>query len=142
MSSSCELAPFFDGTFLKTDTQAQQNVFAELKWESSVTAAGIEVEVEVGVVTLAGHVDSYAEKWDAERAWQRVAGVRAIATEIDVALPGSSRRNAIDIARATESALQWTTFLPKDAVKILVEGGWITLTGEVSWGYQRQSASA
>jgi len=127
---------------MKTDTQVQQDVLAELNWQPSVNAAKIGVEVKDGIVTLAGHVDSYAEKWDAERASQRVAGVRALATEIDVALPGSSRRNDVDIARAAESALQWTTFLPKDSVKIMVEGGWVTLTGEVNWEYQRQSASA
>lgn len=127
---------------MKTDTQIQQDVLAELEWEPSVNAAKIGVEVMDGVVTLAGHVDSFAEKWDAERASQRVAGVRALATEIDVALPGSSRRNDADIARAAESALQWTTFLPKDSIKIMVEGGWITLTGQVGWEYQRQSASA
>ena len=127
---------------MKTDAQVQQDVLAELKWEPSVDAARIGVEVKDGIVTLAGHVDSYAEKWDAERASQRVAGVRALATEIDVALPGSSQRNDADIARSAESALQWTTFVPKDAIKIMVEGGWITLTGEVGWEYQRQSASA
>lgn len=126
---------------MKTDAQVQQDVLAELKWEPSVNAAKIGVEVKDGIVTLAGHVDSYAEKWEAERASQRVAGVRALATEIDVALPGSSKRNDADIARSAESALQWTTFLPKDSVKIMVEGGWVTLTGEVNWEYQRQSAS-
>lgn len=127
---------------MKTDAQIQRDVLAELKWEPSVNAAKIGVEVRDGIVTLAGHVDSYAEKWDAERASQRVSGVKALATEIDVALPGSSKRNDADIARSAESALEWTTFLPKDSVKIMVEGGWITLTGEVSWEYQRQSASA
>ena len=127
---------------MKTDSQVQQDVLAELKWEPSVDAARIGVEVTDSIVTLAGHVDSFAEKWDAERAVQRVAGVKALATEIDVALPGSSQRNDADIARAAESALQWTTFLPKDAVKIMVESGWVTLTGEVPWEYQRQSASA
>jgi len=127
---------------MKTDAQVQQDVLAELKWEPSVNAAAIGVEVKDGIVTLAGHVDSYAEKWNAERACQRVSGVKALATEIDVALPGSSKRNDADIARAAEGALQWTTFLPADSVKIMVEGGWITLTGEVSWEYQRQSASA
>lgn len=93
-------------------------------------------------MTLTGHVDSHAEKWDAERASHRVASVRALAIEIDVALPGSSRRNDVDIARAAESALQWTTLLPKDAVKIMAEGGWVTLTGEMKSEYQQQSASA
>ncbi|MEO7336833.1 MAG: BON domain-containing protein [Caldimonas sp.] len=127
---------------MKTDAQVQQDVLAELKWEPSVNAARIGVEVKDGIVTLAGHVDSYAEKWEAERASQRVSGVRALATEIDVALPGSSKRDDADIARSAESALQWTTFLPKDTVRIMVEGGWVTLSGEVNWEYQRQSASA
>ena len=127
---------------MKTDSQVQQDVLAELKWEPAVNAAKIGVEVKDGIVTLAGHVDSYAEKWDAERATQRVSGVRALATEIDVALPGSSQRHDADIARSAESALQWTTFLPKDAIRIKVEAGWVTLTGDVNWEYQRQSASA
>ena len=127
---------------MKTDAQVQQDVLAELKWEPSVNAAQIGVEVKDGIVTLAGHVGSYAEKYDAERAAQRVSGVKALAIEMDVTLPGFGKRNDADIARAAESALQWTTFLPKDSVKVMVEGGRITLSGEVNWEYQRQSAAA
>lgn len=134
--------PTIESMSMKTDAQIQQDVLAELKWEPSVNASRIGVEVKDGIVTLAGHVESFAEKWDAERASQRVAGVRALATEIDVALPGTSQRNDVDIARSVESALQWTTFLPKDAIKVMVESGWVTLTGEVGWEYQRQSATA
>jgi osmotically-inducible protein OsmY len=126
---------------MKTDSQLQQDVLAELKWEPSVDAADIGVEVSDGVVTLAGHVKSYAEKWEAERAAQRVSGVQALAVEMDVTLPGTVNRNDVDIARAAEKVLKWTTTLPKDAVKVLVEGGWITLSGEVAWGYQRQAAT-
>ena len=90
-------------------------------------------------MTLAGHVSSFGEKWDAERAAQRVSGVKALAVEIDVILPGSSKRNDVDIARAAENVLDWTSNAPKDRIKIMVEGGWITLTGEVDWEYQRQS---
>jgi len=125
---------------MKTDVQVQQDVIAELNWEPSINAAQIGVEVKQGIVTLAGHVDSFAEKWDAERAAQRVSGVTALAIEIDVKLPGSSKRTDADIARSAESALQWTTFLPKDHVKLVVENGWITLSGNVDWEYQRQSA--
>ena len=127
---------------MKTDSQVQQDVLAELKWEPSVNAAQIGVEVKDGIVTLAGHVGSYAEKFDAERAAQRVSGVKALAIEMDVTLPGFGKRNDADIARSAESALQWTTFLPKDSVKVMVEGGRITLSGEVHWEYQRQSAAA
>lgn len=126
---------------MKTDTQLQQDVLAELKWEPSVNAAQIGVEVKDGIVTLAGHVSSFAEKWDAERAAQRVSGVKALAVEMDVKLSGSGKRTDADVARAAETALQWTTFLPKDSVKIMVESGLITLSGEVDWEYQRQSAA-
>jgi len=127
---------------MKTDSQIQQDVLAELKWEPSVHAAGIGVEVKDGVVTLAGHVSSYAEKFDAERAAQRVSGVKALAVEMDVKLAGTSKRTDGEIAAAAESALQWTTFLPKNKVKVMVEKGWVTLTGEVDWEYQRESAKA
>ena len=125
---------------MKTDAQVQQDVIAELKWEPSINAAQIGVEVKDGIVTLAGHVSSYAEKWDAERAAQRVSGVKALAVEMDVKLPGSSKRNDADIARSAKDVLQWTTYLPKDRVKVMVEKGWITLSGDVDWEYQRRAA--
>ena len=126
---------------MKTDTQLQQDVIAELKWEPSVNAAQIGVEVKDGIVTLAGHVGSYAEKWDAERAAQRVSGVKALAVEMDVKLSGSSRRTDADIARSVENTLEWTTYLPTNHVKVMVESGWVTLSGEVDWEYQRQAAA-
>ena len=126
---------------MKTDTQLKQDVIAELDWEPSVNAAQIGVQVKDGVVTLTGHVDSYAEKWDAERAAQRVSGVKALAVEMDVKLPGSSKRNDADIARSAENVLLWTTYCPKDNVKVMVEGGFITLSGEVEWEYQRRAAA-
>jgi len=125
---------------MKTDKQLQQDVIAELAWEPSVNPAHIGVEVDGGVVTLAGHVGSYAEKLDAERAAQRVCGVRAIAVEIDVKIPGLSVRTDADIARTVENVMQWTTYLPKDRVKVMVENSWVTLSGEVDWEYQRQAA--
>ena len=126
---------------MKTDTQLQQNVIAELKWEPSVNAAQIEVEVQDGVVTLAGHVGSYAEKLDAERAAQRVCGLKALAIEMDVKLKGLSIRTDFDIAQSVENILEWTTYLPPNRVKVLVERGWVTLSGEVDWEYQRQAAA-
>ena len=126
---------------MKTDTQLQQDVIAELKWEPSVNAAQIGVEVKDGIVTLAGHVTSYAEKLGAERAAQRVSGVKALAVEMDVKLSGSSKRTDADIARSAENILEWTTYLPKDHVKVMVESGWVTLSGEVDWEYQRQAAA-
>jgi osmotically-inducible protein OsmY len=113
---------------------------AELGWEPSVTATQIGVEARDGIVTLAGHVDSYAEKWRAERAAQRVTGVRGLAVELAVKLPGPSKRSDADIAGSAKNVLEWTTSLPRDAVKVQCENGWLTLSGEVEWDYQRRLA--
>ena len=126
---------------MKSDAQLQNDVMTELEWEPSVHAAQIGVEVKDGVVTLAGEVGSYAEKWHAERAAQRVAGVKALAVGMTVRLAGLDKRTDADIARSVENALEWTTFLPANSVKTMVEGGWVTLSGEVDWKYQKQSAS-
>ncbi|MEP7243891.1 MAG: BON domain-containing protein [Gammaproteobacteria bacterium] len=126
---------------MKTDKQIQQDVISELSWEPSVNAAKIGVEVSDGIVTLAGHVSSYAEKLNAERAAQRVTGVRAITVEMDVKLAGTSVRSDSDIARTAENVLQWMTDLPAERVKVKVEKGWVTLSGEVEWEYQRKIAA-
>ncbi len=125
---------------MKTDTQLQRDVLTELAWEPSINSSQIGVEVKDGIVTLAGHVGSYVEKWEAERAAQRVAGVTALAVEMDVALPGSSVRNDVDIARAASNVLQWSTYWAENQVKVVVEHGWVTLSGELDWDYQRKAA--
>jgi osmotically-inducible protein OsmY len=120
----------------------KRDVIAELGWESAVNAAQISVEVKDGIVTLLGHVSSFTEKWQAEQAAQRVAGVKGLAVEMDVNLPGMNNRTDADIARSVENTLQWVTYLPNDGVKVMVEKGWVTLSGEVEWNYQRQGAAA
>jgi osmotically-inducible protein OsmY len=125
---------------MKSDIQIQHDVLAELAWEPSIDASHIGVEVKDGVVTLDGHVASFAEKWDAERFSQQVAGVRALAVELDVRLPGSSERTDTDIANAVANALLWSIGVPVDAVRVVVEAGYVTLSGEVAWAYQREAA--
>jgi osmotically-inducible protein OsmY len=125
----------------KNDSQLQQDVIAELKWEPSVNAAQIGVEVKDGIVTLSGHIQSYAEKWGAETAAQRVAGVKALAVELKVSLPGASKRSDSDIAKAANDALQWLTYLSKNPISVMVENGWVTLSGSVDWDYQRDAAA-
>lgn len=127
---------------MKTDSQLQQDIRAELTWEPSVNATQIGVAVNDGVVTLTGQVDSFGEKWHAERAVQGVNGVKALAVNIDVRLPGSTNRSDTDIARTAENVLACMSQLPHDAIKVKVEGGWVTLSGEVDWQFQRQSATA
>jgi osmotically-inducible protein OsmY len=126
---------------MKTDLQLQQDVIAELKWEPAVHAELIGVEVKDGVVTLAGHVDSFAAKWNAERAAQRVIGVKALAVEIDVKLNGGAEHTDADIARSARNMLLWTTYLASDSIKVMVEDGWLTLSGEVAWEFQRSTAA-
>ncbi|EHR70248.1 putative periplasmic or secreted lipoprotein [Burkholderiales bacterium JOSHI_001] len=126
---------------MKTDAQLQHDVMEELKWEPAVHAAQIGVEAKDGVVTLAGEVSSFAEKWNAEQAAQRVHGVMALAVELTVKLSGLGQRTDSDIARSAENILAWTSSLPADAVKVLVQNGWITLSGDVEWQYQRQAAA-
>ncbi len=126
---------------MKTDRQLQQDVSAELEWEPSVHAAHIGVEVREGVVTLAGQVDSYAEKWSAERVAQRVSGVKAMATELTVHLTSLSQRTDANIAASVENLLEWSATLPAGVIKVMVEGGWVTLSGTVDWKFQKQSAA-
>lgn len=125
---------------MKTDAQLKQDVAAELEWDPLIDTARIGVEIKNDIITLAGHLDSYPQKLAAERAAQRVAGVKAVAVEIDVRIPGSSQRTDGDIASAASDALRWNALVPGDRVQLKVEDGWITLGGELDWAYQRSAA--
>ncbi|MDR6536788.1 BON domain-containing protein [Variovorax soli] len=125
---------------MKSDTQLRTDVLAELDWDPAIKTATVGVTAKDGVVTLTGHLGSHAEKYAAERAAQRVKGVKAIAVEINVKLPAGDERTDADIARAVEHALEWSALVPDGKIKPMVEGGWVTLTGEVEWEYQRRAA--
>ena len=127
-------------TATMSDIDLQRDVLDELKWEPSVNAAHIGVAVKDGVVTLTGHVPSYAEKYAAERAAKRVHAVRAIANEIEVKLPGSSQRSDQEIAEACVNALKTNISVPRDKIKVTVSKGWVTLEGEAEWQYQKLAA--
>lgn len=125
---------------MRTDSQIQKDIIDELKWEPSLRDDDIGVAVRDGVVTLAGFVDSYRDKWKAERVASRVKGVKAIANDLEVKLPTSSTRPDPDIARAAVDALKWNVLVPDDRIKVKVDKGWLTLEGEVDWNYQREEA--
>lgn len=122
---------------MKTDKDLQSDVMAELRWDPIVDTADIGVSVEHGAVTLGGHVKSYAEKVAAERAAKRVLGVKAVADQIEVKVPGSVTRDDSAIAEAVADALSWNVMVPPDRVKAIVSGGWVTFEGEVEWPYQQ-----
>lgn len=124
---------------MKTDAQLKQDVLDELTWDPKVYATDIGVIVKDGVVTLTGHLGSFAEKYAAEKAAQRVKGVRVLATELNVRLADAFKHTDSDIAGAAERALDWNTLVP-GTVQAKVEKGWLTLKGEVQWDYQRREA--
>jgi osmotically-inducible protein OsmY len=124
-----------------TDRELQRHVEDALGWEPSFDAADIGVTVDNGIVTLRGDVASYAAKSAAERVTLKVYGVKAVANDIDVRLPGEYRRNDSDIAQAAVNALQWNTMLPRDRVSVAVSNGWITLKGNLDWQYQKDVAA-
>jgi osmotically-inducible protein OsmY len=125
---------------MKTNAQLQQDVMNELKWDPSVKAAEIGVHVKDGVVTLSGYVDTYSKKWAAERTAVRVFGVQAVAVEIQVRVPSSFKRPDESIAQAASNALEWDASVPDDRVKVQVQNGLVTLSGEVDWWYQKNAA--
>ena len=126
---------------MKSDSELKRDVETELKWEPSVNEAHIGVAVKDGVVTLAGHVPSYAEKCGADKAAKRVYGVKAVADEMDVKLPGISKRTDEDIAVACVNALKINSSVPDEKIKVLVDKGWVTLEGKVGWQFQKNAAS-
>jgi osmotically-inducible protein OsmY len=112
----------------------------ELKWEPTIHAAEIGVGVKDGVVTLTGDVDSYGKKWAIVRAVRRVSGVKVVAEEIKVSPPDSYKRADEDMAQSATNILNWNVWVPPDRVKVMVQDGWITLSGNVDWYYQKQRA--
>jgi len=125
---------------VKTDADLKRDVTDELAWDPSVKATAIGVSVKNGVVTLTGHIETFAEKQAAARAVRRVADVKAIALELDVKLAPSHKRSDTDIAANAKQALKWNAVVPVDAVRVTVDHGWVTLQGEVEWDYQRRAA--
>ena len=125
---------------IKTDGQLQKDVIDELRWDPAVGNAEIGVAAKSGVVTLTGQVPTFAKKYAATRAAERVAGVRALAEDLKVVLPSSYNRTDTDLAHAVASTLTWDVQVPNETMKARVEDGWVTLEGEVEWQYQCNAA--
>ena len=123
-----------------SDGLLRRDILDELDFEPSVKAANIGVAVENGVVTLTGHVSSYAEKIAAEQAVRRVKGVRAIAQEIEVRFPSDKKTADDEIAKRALDILRWF-LVPSEVIKLTVHNGLITLNGEVAWQYQKNAAA-
>lgn len=125
---------------MSDDLDLQEAVLDELRWEPRLEAAHLGVIVHDDVVTLTGHVETYAQKHAAEVAAHRVKGVHAVANEIEVRLPADDQRTDEDIAAAALERLAWDVTIPDGTIHLTVEDGWVTLGGHVDWHYQRENA--
>jgi len=124
----------------KSDNEIKQQVLRELKWDSRIGWAQIGVEVDEGIVTLSGNVRSYANKWAAQQAAHRVAGVLDVANDIEVQPTGLLVRSDAEIARAIRHTLEWDALVPDDRIRSTVSDGWVTLEGDVDLWRERQDA--
>jgi len=118
----------------------QKKVLEALDWEPSLDAKGIGVAASEGVVTLTGQVSSYADRLAAERVVKRIAGVKGLANDLEVRLPGDFRRSDGDLASTAVKALEWDVQVPNQRIKVRVADGWLSLEGEVEWQFQREAA--
>ena len=125
---------------MKTDVTIQKDVIDELRWDPRIESREIGVATKGGVVTLTGTVASYAEKWTAERAAERVGGVKAVASDLEVVLPAEHTRTDVVLAHRIIDAFTWDVHVPQEKVKVLVRDGWVQLDGEVPWRYQKDAA--
>jgi len=125
---------------MKTDTEIRRDVETELQWDPSVDGKKIGVIVSDGVVTLTGEVSHFSEKWAAEDVAKRISRVRAIANEIQVKIPLAGVRSDTEIAEAAANALRWHVTTAGYEIKPVVTSGWVTLTGKVQWGFQKNAA--
>ncbi|HEX4208603.1 MAG TPA: BON domain-containing protein [Ktedonobacteraceae bacterium] len=124
----------------RTDEEIQHDVLEEMKWDARVHPNEVGVAVKDGIVTLTGWVDSYIKKLAAEDAAHRVHGVKAVVNDIEVRLPGSAERTDNDLAEAVIRALKWDAGIPAGKLDVTVSKGWVTLKGEVEYGYQKMDA--
>lgn len=123
------------------DKELRQYVIDELDFEPSVESAHIGVAANDGVVTLSGHVPSYSQKLAAEAAAWRVKGVKGVAQEIDVHFATDKKHADDEIAHRAVHVLAWDSMLPHEGIRVKVQDGWVTLTGDVEWNYQRDIAA-
>jgi osmotically-inducible protein OsmY len=118
-------------TLTKTDIQIQMDVLRELNWDTRIAQTEVGVEVDKGIITLTGTVDSYAKKVAAEQAAHRVAGVLDVANDIEIRFPGIGEKTDAELAQAVRHALVWDVFVPDQKIRSTVSGGRVTLEGRV-----------
>jgi osmotically-inducible protein OsmY len=126
---------------LRSDADIKRDIEDELRWDPELSdPMNIAVSVEDGVVTLAGFVHSYEDKFEAEWAAKRVAGVVGVANDLEVRIPDADQRPDPEIARDAVQALRIQLPLEWENIKVVVRDGWVTLEGQVQRQHQRRAA--
>lgn len=125
---------------MRADEDVKRDVEQELRWDPDIDATDIAVTVRNGVVTLTGFVRSYSQKYQAETDAKRVAGVVAVANDLEVRLPSADQRPDPEIARDAVASLRNELPYSWEQIKVIVKNGWVTLEGDVEWNYQRERA--
>lgn len=124
----------------RSDKDLKQRILRELKWDSRVSWASVNVEVTDGIVTLVGTVPSYGQKIAAQEAAHRVVGVLDVANDIEVRPTDQFVRTDSEIAGAVRNALEWDALVPNELIQSTVSDGWVTLEGQVDYGRERTDA--
>ena len=125
---------------MRLDSEIERDVKDEFQWEPDLDATDIAVSVKQGVVTLAGFVRSYTDKYEAEAAAKRIAGVVGVANDLEVRMPSVDERPDPDIARDVVTALKAQLPISWENIKVIVRNGWVTLEGNFEWQYQKNTA--
>ncbi len=124
---------------MRTDAQIKQDVLDELVFQPHIDETQIGVIVKNGIVTLTGKVFTYANKIAAEEAAKKVKGVKAVAEDIEVGYETKAHKTDTEIANAVIDAFIWNSAIPEEKISIKVDDGYIYLTGEVEWAYQKEA---
>ena len=125
---------------MRTDLSIKEDILDELEWQPSIDETQIGVVVKDGIVTLTGTVDSYVKKREAEKAAKSVVGVKAVAEEIEVQYSETSHKSDTEIATAAVNALKWNISVPSNKIEVKVEDGWVYLSGDVMWDFEKTAA--
>ena len=125
---------------MKTNEELQKDVQDAIKWEPLLRSSDIGVSVKEGIVTLTGTVDGYSKKAEAEEAARNVSGVKVVVEKIEVVFSDANQKGDNEIASEIMNAFKWHWDIPNDKVSVKVEDGWVTLTGELEWNYQKEAA--
>lgn len=125
---------------MKTDEELFKDITAKLESEPGLNAKNIIVGVKDGIITLTGAVDNFADKWIAIRAVRSIKGVSAVIDKLEVKILDPAKRTDAEIAEAAVNALRWNVYVPHEQIKVEVKDGFVTLTGEVDWNFEREEA--